>query len=111
MFQTVFLTKCYEHGSMDVKFAQVGMAVEKINKINLGKGLKSLEVPSEFHLHKKMLHFTCQFQNFAYCIPTPLNPPHRQELQSWKVSNLNHVNSPWNQLTMKRGENIRRWAY
>ena len=99
MFQTVSLTKCSKHSSMDVKFAQLGMAVKKINKINLGKGLKSLEVPTEFHLHKKMFHLTSQFQQLAYCIPAPLNPPHRQVLQSWKVSKFNHVYSPWKQLT------------
>lgn len=99
MFQTVSLTQCCKHGSMDVKFAQLGMAVEKINKINLGKGLKSLEVPTEFHLHIKMLYLSCPVQHFAYCIPAPLNSPQRQELQSWKASKLNHVYSPWKQLT------------
>jgi hypothetical protein len=62
---------------MDVKLAQLGMAIEEINKINLWKGLKSIKVPSEFNLHVKMFHIACQFQHLTYCIPAPLYPPHR----------------------------------
>ncbi|QHN78467.1 uncharacterized protein DS421_19g661620 [Arachis hypogaea] len=91
--------KLVDYSVQKLYLAQLWIAIEKFDKINLWKGLQSLKVPFEFNLHKKMLHLTCQFQHFTYCIPAPLDSSHRQELQNIEVSEIYHVYPPWKQLT------------
>ncbi|RYQ92169.1 hypothetical protein Ahy_B09g098339 [Arachis hypogaea] len=82
--------KLVDYSVQKLYLAQLWIAIEKFDKINLWKGLQSLKVPFEFNLHKKMLHLTCQFQHFTYCIPAPLDSSHRQELQNIELQNLSN---------------------
>lgn len=81
IFQAVLLAERRKHGAVDLKLAELRVAVEELNEVDLGKRLESVGITAELNLHHQMLGLGAALQHMADGSPAPLDATQRQLLQ------------------------------
>jgi hypothetical protein len=79
---------------MDLKLPKLGVAVEEVDQIDLGKSLEHLELATELNFHHKVLHLASTQQPRADGSLAPLDIAHREVFQIWELPSVHLVHPP-----------------
>jgi len=96
VFQAIFLAHGGEHGTMNLKLAELGVAVEEVDQINLRERLERVQVAAELNLHHQVLHLARALQDRAHSGPVPLNAAQGEVIQIWEPPSVHLVDPPCN---------------